>query len=105
MRKHSPIAFLASAKIWQVLCGPSPAAANIIQDPTFLNPIGTGLNLTPWSDWTDAGITRHAAPSGIPGNYASMPVGADLFQRFPGPGPGTYALTFYVRDEASWSAS
>jgi hypothetical protein len=81
------------------------SASSIILDGDFLDPIGTGNNLTPWSDWTDAGITRHPAPTGIAGNYASMPVGADLFQRFAGPETGTYVLTFDVRDEASWSAS
>jgi hypothetical protein len=80
-------------------------ASSIVLDGDFLDPIGTGENLTPWSDWTNAGITRHPAPMGVPGNYASMPTGADLFQRFAGPGPGTYVLTFDVRDEATWSAS
>jgi hypothetical protein len=28
------------------------ATAAIIQDGTFLQPIGTGSNQTPWSDWT-----------------------------------------------------
>src|SRR5208282_5164697 len=57
------------------------ASDSIIQDGDFLDPIGTGSNLTPWSDWTSAGITTTPAPSGIPGDYASLPIGADLFQR------------------------
>jgi hypothetical protein len=79
-------------------------ASSILLDGTFQNSIGTGLNLTPWSDWTNAGVARFAAPSGIPGNYASLPVGADLFQRFSGPIPGTYVLSFVAQNLAPWSA-
>ncbi len=73
-------------------------AASIIVDGTFLNPIGTGLNLTPWADWTAAGITREAAPASLPGNVAVLPKGADLFQRFDGPEPGPYRLTFWAEN-------
>jgi len=48
--------------------------SSIILDGDFLDSIGTGNNLTPWSDWTNAGVTRHPAPNGIQGNYASLPV-------------------------------
>ena len=48
--------------------GGSRAATSVILDGTFQDPIGTGSNLTPWSDWTNAGITRAAAPAGIPGD-------------------------------------
>lgn len=74
------------------------AAVDVIQDGTFQNAIGTGNNLTPWSDWTNAGVTRHAAPVGISGNYASLSWGADLFQRFSAPAPGMYILSFYVQN-------
>jgi hypothetical protein len=84
---------------------PSFAKANsIILDGEFLNPIGTGNNLTPWSDWTNAGITRHSAPTGIPGNYASTPVGADLFQRFSTLADGEYVLSFLVQNPSPNSA-
>ena len=79
-----------------------------LQDGTFLQPIGTGFNLTPWSDFSDAGITQSPAPSGIPGNYASMPNapngGSDLFQDFSGPASGVYDLSFYVQDQSPWAA-
>ena len=78
---------------------------NIIQDGDFLDPIGTGLNSTPWSDWTNAGITRSAAPAGIPGDYASLPVGADLFQRFSALAPGAYTLSFLVENPSPWAAN
>jgi hypothetical protein len=80
-------------------------ATNIVQDGAFLNPIGTGSNLTPWSDWTDAGITRSAAPAGIPGDYASLPVGADLFERFSALAPGVYTLSFLVENQSPWAAN
>ena len=79
-------------------------ASSIILDGDFLDPIGTGNNLTPWSDWTNAGITRHPALTGIPGNYASMPVGADLFQRFSSLPDGEYVLSFMVRNSSPNSA-
>ena len=74
------------------------AATSVILDGTFQDPIGTGSNLTPWSDWTNAGITRAAAPAGIPGDYASLPVGADLFQRFSALADGSYVLSFLVQN-------
>jgi hypothetical protein len=84
------------------------ANANILQDGTFLDPIGTGSNLTPWSDWTNAGITRHAAPTPIPGNYARLPNspngGSDLFQRFSPLANGEYTLSFFVQNQSPWSA-
>ena len=76
-------------------------ANSIILDGDFVDPIGMGNNLTPWSDWTSAGITRDPAPTGIPGNYASMPIGADLFQRFSSLPDGEYVLSFMVRDSSS----
>ena len=79
-------------------------ASSIVLDGDFLDSIGTGSNLTPWSDWTNAGITRHAAPNGIQGNYASLPVGADLFQRFSSLPDGGYVLSFLVRDASPNSA-
>jgi hypothetical protein len=79
-------------------------ASSIILDGDFLNPIGTGGNLTPWSDWTNAGVARHAAPIGVPGNYASMPVGADLFQRFSTLPDGEYVLSFLVQNPSRNSA-
>jgi len=79
-------------------------ATSLILDGDFLDSIGTGLNLTPWSDWTSAGITRHPAPLGIPGNYASLPVGADLFQRFSPLPNGSYALSFQVQNQSPWAS-
>jgi hypothetical protein len=79
-------------------------ASSIILDGDFLDPIGTGNDLTPWSDWTNAGITGHPAPTGIAGNYASMPVGADLFQRFSNLPDGEYVLSFMVRNSSPNSA-
>lgn len=81
--------------------GAGRAATSIILDGTFQELIGTGSNLTPWSDWTNAGITRAAAPAGIPGDYASLPVGADLFQQFSALANGTYVLSFLVENQSS----
>jgi hypothetical protein len=89
------------------LCGgQARAATNIIQSGTFQNPIeiGTPTALGIWSDWTGAGISRDTAPSPIPGDYASLPVGADLFQRFIALSNGTYTLTFLVEDASAWAA-
>ena len=79
-------------------------AMSVIQDGTFQNQIGTGGNLTPWSDWTNAGVTRQVAPSGIPGNYAAMPYGTDLYQDFSGQKAGTYTLSFFVQNQTPWPA-
>jgi hypothetical protein len=79
-------------------------ASSIILDGDFLDPIGTGNTLTPWSDWTNAGVTRHPAPSGIQGNYASLPVGADLFQRFSALPNGGYVISFLVENPSPDSA-
>jgi hypothetical protein len=79
----------------------SVSASSIILDGTFKNPIGVGSDLRPWSDWTDAGIATHSAPAGTPGDYASLPVGADLFQRFSPLHNGLYELSFLVRNESS----
>src|ERR1700674_1303382 len=76
-------------------------ASSIVLDGDFLDPIGTGDTLTPWSDWTNAGITRRQAPAGIPGDYASLPVGADLFQRFSSLPDGEYVLSFLVRNPSA----
>jgi hypothetical protein len=46
----------------------------------------------------------HPAPMGIAVNYASMPVGADLFQRFPTLADGEYALSFLVQNLSPNSA-
>lgn len=43
-------------------------------------------------------------PTGIPGDYASMPVGADLFQRFSNLPDGEYVLSFLVRNSSADSA-
>jgi hypothetical protein len=79
-------------------------ASSIILDGNFLDPIGTGDTLTPWSDWTNAGITRRQAPMGIPGDYASLPVGADLFQQFSSLPAGEYVLSFLARNSSANSA-
>jgi hypothetical protein len=79
-------------------------ATSLLLDGTFSNSIGTGLNLTPWSDWTAAGITRLPAPFPVPGNYASLPVGADLFQRFSPLTNGNYRLSFLAQNQAPWTA-
>ena len=75
---------------------------NIIQDGTFLLPIQVGTqNIQQWTDWTGAGITtQNPAPSGIPGDYATVPVGGDLFQDFTALTPGNYTLTFYVENQS-----
>lgn len=87
-----------AAAITIALFSSAAHAAPIIADGTFLNPIGTGLTLNPWSDWTNIGITREAAPSPLPGNAAVLPKGADLFQRFVGPAPGLYRLSFWAKN-------
>ena len=80
--------------------------SNVIQDGTFLQPIQIGTqNIQQWTDWTGAGITtQNPAPTGIPGDYASIPVGGDLFQDFSALAPGNYTLTFYVENQSAWNA-
>ena len=78
-------------------------AASLLLDGTFLQPIGTGGNRTPWADWTSAGVSQHTAP-GIPGNYVSVPVNGDLYQQFSGPAPGQYVLSFLVQNETAWAS-
>lgn len=92
---------VASALILTALFGAQAfASPNILQDGTFLQPIGTDSNLTPWSDWTGAGIKTFAGgPGGS--NYAAIPVGGDLFQRFSALGNGAYQISFDVRNESS----
>lgn len=102
--KFRIVAFAAAMALSLAVAAPADATTSIILDGTFLNPIGTGSTLTPWSDWTNAGVTRIAAPTGIPGNYAHLPVGADLFQRFGALGTGDYELSFLVQNQAPWSA-
>ena len=81
-----------------VLCATSQSrASSAIADGTFLQPLGSI-----WHDFTGVGITGHPAPTGIPGNYESMPKGADLYQYFGGPTPGTYSLSFYVQNPSPW---
>lgn len=81
----------------------SPAmASGIILDGTFQNPIGVGL--WPWIDFTGAGATTHSAPAGISGNYASLPVGTDLFQQFRPLPNGSHELSFLVRNGSLWPA-
>jgi hypothetical protein len=79
-------------------------ATNILVDGQFTqgNDIGIGFSgITPWNDWTNAGITVIAPhPPAIPGNYASLPTVADLFQRFSALPNGNYVLTFDVYNEA-----
>ncbi len=75
----------------------------------FLNPIGVGAcGVGNWCDWSSVGITRSAAPSPIPGNYASLPNtstnGADLFQWMSPLAPGTYTLSFLAQNTSAWSA-
>jgi hypothetical protein len=77
----------------------SVSASSIILDGTFQNPIGVGSK--PWVDFTDAGASTHSAPPGTPGNYASLPVGTDLFQQFSPLTNGLYELSFLVRNESS----
>lgn len=79
--------------------------SNIIQDGTFLQPIQIGTqNIYQWTDWTGAGITtQNPAPTGVPGDYASIPVGGDLFQDFSALTPGTYTLSFYVENQSPWN--
>ena len=76
--------------------------SDVIQDGTFLLPIQIGTqNIYQWTDWTGAGITtQNPAPSGIPGDYASVPVGGDLFEDFTALTPGNYTLTFYVENRS-----
>ena len=80
--------------------------SSVIQDGTFLQPIQIGTqNIQLWTDWTAAGITtQNPAPTGIPGDYASIPVGGDLFQDFSALAPGNYTLTFYVENQSAWNA-
>jgi hypothetical protein len=82
----------------------SANANSVILDGNFLNPIGTGNNLTPWSDWTNVGISKFAAPTPIPGNYARIPVGGDLFQRFGALQQGSYTLSFLAQNQSPWTA-
>src|SRR5450631_3444223 len=88
----------------QIAAFTSTLQTSFLTDGQFLQPIGTGSNLTPWSDWINAGITRSIAPGGIPGDYASLPVGGDLFQRFSALPPGNYTLSFLVQNQSAWSA-
>jgi hypothetical protein len=44
------------------------------------------------------------APSAILGDYASIPVGGDLFQDYSALAPGNYTLTFYVENQSAWDA-
>ncbi|WP_137786180.1 PEP-CTERM sorting domain-containing protein [Sphingomonas sp. 3P27F8] len=84
----------------------SPAeATEIVRDGTFQNGIGVGSNPSPWSDWTNAGIVRASAPDGLPGNYAAIPVGGDLFQRFSPLTNGDYQLTFFAKNESATLAA
>ena len=80
--------------------------SNIIQDGTFLVPIQIGTqDIYQWTDWTNAGITtQNPAPPVPEGDYASMPVGADLFQDFSALTPGNYTLTFFVENQSPWEA-
>jgi hypothetical protein len=90
------------------------SAQSLVSDGTFLNPMGDGENLMPWSDWTNAGIATHPAHSPIPGNYASLPMGADLFTSFSQNGNyqfygpplpnGNYQLSFLSQNQSSWDA-
>ena len=87
-----------------VLVG-SASASTIIQDGTFLSPIGIGLSSPHWNDWTNAGIkNNHAATTPIPGNWASIPVGGDLFQRFNALSQGTYTASFFVQYQQPWTS-
>ncbi len=79
------------------LSGSPTRASAIIADGEFIAPIGTF-----WHDFTGVGITTQAAPSGIPGNYASLPNDGDLYQYFAGPASGTYSLLFYVQNASPW---
>lgn len=79
----------------------SAHAGSIVLDGDFLSSIGTGGNLTPWSDFTNAGVTRHSAPGGIQGNYASLPVGTDLYQQFSALPNGGYVVSFLVQNKSS----
>jgi hypothetical protein len=78
-------------------------ATNIIQDGAFQNSIGTGSNLTPWSDWASSGVSRFSAPNDIPGNYARLSWGTDLFQQFLAPAAGSYTLSFFVQNPMPYS--
>lgn len=84
--------------------GSASADTSLLQDGTFLQSIGTGSHLTPWSDWTSAGVATHTAPTGIPGNYASVPFNGDLFQQFAGPATGLYTLSFLVQNASPWAS-
>ncbi|RTL72620.1 MAG: hypothetical protein EKK41_03755, partial [Hyphomicrobiales bacterium] len=75
--------------------------SSVILDGSFKQPIGIGSNLAPWADWIAAGITTAAAPAFLSGDYASLPVGADLFQRFSPLANGTYQLSFWVQNTSS----
>ncbi|MFD1612080.1 PEPxxWA-CTERM sorting domain-containing protein [Sphingomonas tabacisoli] len=103
MKTGSPRLLFLIAAALAGSASPASAAPSLLQDGTFLQPIGTGPNLTPWSDWTSAGVTQSTAP-GIPGNYAILPKGADLFQRFTASTPGVYRLSFLVQNPMAWSA-
>jgi hypothetical protein len=95
---------VGSALAVALFSGTVACATEYLSDGTFQNSIGTGSNLTPWSDWTAAGITRATAPAGTPGNMAVLPIGADLFQRFAALAPGKYELSFEVRNASSATA-
>jgi hypothetical protein len=81
-----------------LLSASSVSASSIVVDGTFQNSIGVGPE--PWIDFTHAGASTHLAPPGIPGNYASLPVGTDLFQHFSPLIDGSYELSFLVRNES-----
>lgn len=97
--KHSAVA-LGAIALATVFAGSAQATVSIIQDGTFQNHIGTGLNLTPWADWTSVGIYTQKAPVSIGGNAAAIPFGGDLFQRFSPLKNGKYLLSFYASNDS-----
>jgi len=97
--KHTTAALSAIA-LAAVFSSSAQASVSIIQDGTFQNHIGTGLNLTPWADWTNAGIHTQKAPKSIGGNAAVIPFGGDLFQRFSPLKNGKYLLSFYASNDS-----
>jgi hypothetical protein len=99
-----PIRAALAASVLAVVLSASSTkakAVSVILDGTFQNQIGTGSSQQPWSDWGNAGIKRSAAPSGIAGNYASLPIRGNLFQEYAAPVPGQYLLSFSARNESN----
>jgi hypothetical protein len=79
-------------------------AIDVVIDSNFLGSISTGVPITGWSDWTNAGVTKSEAPGLVSGLVANIPVGGDLFQWFDKLAPGSYQISFLAKNDSSSAA-